>query len=37
MDTANNWLKPNRGYGGKGVTLGTAVDQNEWEKPTMRS
>jgi carboxypeptidase Taq len=25
-------LKPNRGYGGKGVVLGTAVEQGEWEK-----
>lgn len=25
-------LKPNRGYGGKGVVLGTAVEQGEWER-----
>ena len=25
-------LKPNRGYGGKGVVLGAAVDQTEWER-----
>jgi hypothetical protein len=24
-------LKPNRGYGGQGVVLGTAVAQGEWE------
>lgn len=24
-------LKPNRGYGGKGVTLGSALEQAEWE------
>lgn len=24
-------LKPNRGYGGKGVVLGTAVEQGEWD------
>ena len=25
-------LKPNRGYGGKGVTLGSAMDQAEWDQ-----
>jgi len=25
-------MKPNRGYGGKGVTLGAATDQAEWDR-----
>jgi len=25
-------LKPNRGYGGKGVTLGSATEQSEWDQ-----